>query len=77
MKAEKEDRPATQYRKQRNPWIVVGAITAVNAAILFVLAKIGWGITIVINKLSEAFYINGSKNTQQATHENIAPPQSQ
>ncbi|MCY1272885.1 hypothetical protein D9M68_732890 [compost metagenome] len=73
MKAEKEDRPSNNFRKQRNPWLVVGIITAINAAILYSLTKTGWGITIDLKKLSEAIYINGSKNAKNADKESLAP----
>src|SRR5262245_49194246 len=75
MKAEKEDRPFNHFRKQRTPWVDVCIITDINATILYSLAKTGWGITIDLKKLSEAFYINGSKNAQNAIQERLSPPQ--
>ncbi len=74
MKAEREDRPIHHQKKKRpNPWLVVAGITAINAAILFTLTKTGWGITVNLDKLSEAIYVHGSKKEQDVSSQTIEP----
>ncbi|MDT4828911.1 hypothetical protein FQZ97_623160 [compost metagenome] len=73
MKVEREDRSVHHQKMRRSPWLVVGIITTINFAVLFTLAKTGWGITIDLNKLSEAVHVNGSKNNQDIGHERITP----
>ncbi|AYF90138.1 hypothetical protein D6Z43_24490 [Pseudomonas sp. DY-1] len=74
MKAEREDRPIYQQKAKRlNPWVVVTVITAINAAVLFTLAKTGWGITVDLDKLSEAIYVNGTKQVQDVSPQTAEP----
>jgi hypothetical protein len=70
MHIDPEDRPLSVKRKTtRSPNLLIAGITAISLAGFAYLQAQGFGITIDLKKLSEAFVLNGTGNSSAA-----APP---
>lgn len=80
MRVNLEDQPTHRIQKHRTPWLPYAVLATISALTLtgfaFLYQK-GWGITINLNKLSEAITVNGSTEKQKASLLNSPPPASQ